>query len=114
VDSRVWRSYDATGSWAVGSDDVARLEAGFPAAVRKALPDLARPLSTYFRQYAGIVRDGRRWIVVLGIRESALGNFEGEEEKRFLQISDGGDDYIDAEYDAESGTFAWISIHGEA
>jgi hypothetical protein len=105
---------EVTGAWAATPSDVARAEAAFPAAVRAAMPGFQRPLKEYYRQYAGVVMEGKRKLVLLLLHQNALVDLEGDEKKRVVLVSDGGDTYINAIFDVASGRFDWVATHGEA
>ena len=106
--------WEATAFWTPTAEDVRRLEAALPAALRAAAPMVKTPLKEYFRQYLGVVREGRRLVLVFAIHEPSLEEIEEELLKEPRLVNDGGDAYIDGVYDAAKGTFESVGPHGEA
>lgn len=110
------RVEDVEGTWEVPEDVVARLEADLLKLRRLRASCCIRGLrirrpEELFRQYLGIVLDGRRVVYV---------NFFGEEESfphwqaRAVQVCDGGDYFWGAIYDPVSRRFSQLAVNGEA
>lgn len=104
----------AEGYWTPAEADVLALEAGLVAflqeAAPEASPDLWRKQPTYKRQYAGLLRDGRRLIYA-----SFFCDTHGEAWRREpLFVLDGGDCFFQLTFDVERGTYGDLTVNGEA
>jgi len=114
------------GSWTPGAEDIARLEAALPAAVRGRAeigrshypsdPDWARVPQGWQRQYVGIVRGGRRFIYGNFFprpRDVVSGLGTSDWRTRPASICDGGAIFFGAEYDVEAGRFTQLAFNGD-
>lgn len=104
----------AEGYWTPGEADVLALEAGLAAflqaAAPEASPELWRKQPTYKRQYAGLLRDGRRLVYA-----SFFCDTHGEAWRREpLFVLDGGDCFFQLTFDVERGTYGDLMVNGEA
>lgn len=110
------RIEDVMGTWEVTEEVVALLEADLPKLRRLRASCCIRGLRirqpwSFFRQYLGIVIDGRRVVYV---------NFFRDEEsfpqwrERAVQVCDGGDYYWGAIYDPDTRRFSQLVVNGEA
>lgn len=104
----------AQGYWTPVESDVRAFEAGLVAFLQEAAPaaspDLWQKQQTYKRQYAGLIREGRRLIYA-----SFFCDTMGEEWRRSpLFVADGGDCFFQLSYDAERKTYADLMINGES
>jgi hypothetical protein len=98
--------------WTPTEADVRTLEAGLVAYL-KAAPgapsDLWEKQATYLRQWAGILRDGRRYIYA----SFFCAEFAGWQ-SRIVVVMDGGDCFFQVMYDVEQQTFTNLMVNGEA
>lgn len=104
----------AEGYWTPAEVNVRALEAGLAAflqaAAPEASPELWRKQPTYKRQYAGLLRDGRRLVYA-----SFFCDTGGEEWRREpLFVLDGGDCFFQLTFDVERGTYGDLTVNGEA
>ena len=105
------------GGWLPSPGDIARLEGELPTALRtspnKAGPDLAGAPQGWWRQYVGIVRNGRRSIYGNFFRASYYSGGDKWRTSPFV-VCDGGPTFFGVEYDAEKGKIIDIEFNGEA
>ncbi|HWQ14170.1 MAG TPA: hypothetical protein VNL77_15330 [Roseiflexaceae bacterium] len=104
----------ADGYWTPVETDVRALEAGLPGFLHSAAaersPELWRRQAAYKRQYAGLIRAGRRLVYA-----SFLCSTHGDDWRRqVVVVLDGGDCYFQLTYDVERGTYGDLVINGEA
>jgi hypothetical protein len=104
----------AQGYWTPTEPDVYAFEAGLAEFLRAsppaASPDLWRKQAPYKRQYAGLIRGGRRLV-----HASFFCSTQGDEWRRqALFVLDGGDCYFQLSYDVERGTYADLMVNGES
>lgn len=104
----------AEGYWTPAERDVLGLEAGLAAFLRAAAPaaspELWQKQSSYKRQYAGLVVDGRRLVYA-----SFFCTTPGDEwRRRVLFVMDGGDCYFQLTYDVERGVYGELMVNGES
>ena len=105
------RSLD--GYWTPDPDDVRELERHLGAYLKEAgetSPGLISKWSDYKRQYAGIMVDGKRLVFANYFCDA----FDVEWQRDWVFVMDGGDCFFDVKYDAETGEFYELRIHGEA
>jgi hypothetical protein len=113
-----------TETWTPTSRDVRTAEQEFPEMIRKvfaAIPDRCkdgRP-ETYYRQYAGFLREGRRVLYLNGLRRDAadeLAKFEpdsaGQWRSHVVGGCDGGIDYLGVVFDFEAKRFDSLAFNG--
>ncbi len=101
---------ESEGTWVPTAAQVRAAESRLAEYVRREAAERApdwRRLRGYHRQYLGTIHGGRRCIYVkLVLRacweEDVSGGF------------DGGDAYVQAEFDAQAGRYLWLGINGEA
>jgi hypothetical protein len=108
---------DAEGTWEVSEDVVVKLEADLPKLRRLRATECCFALrgvpdpGGYFRQYLGIVLDGRRAVYVNAFRGAE--SFPSWRE-RAVQVCDGGNDFWGAIYDPATRRFSRLGFNGEA
>ena len=108
--------------WQPSAGDVARLEKLLPGFMRsqKALPRDYQPLHEYFRQYVGVVRNGKKLIAVSLIHSSILEAEERIQGKRWdflkthLAVSDGGAYVFQLQFEPATGFFSDLRFNGDA
>jgi hypothetical protein len=112
-----------SGTWLPSSAQIAALE-------ERLFPILRRELSRnqyraskpedYFRQYAGYVVGGRKFIYVNGVDRGYIkflleNHIPGADwEREAIVICDGGEDFFGAEYDVETRSLRNLSFNGRA
>jgi hypothetical protein len=104
----------AQGYWTPAERDILALEAGLAAFLRASAPerspDLWQKQPTYKRQYAGLIRDGRRLVYA-----SFFCSTQGDAwRSQVLFVLDGGDCFFQLTYDVERGTYGDLMVNGEA
>lgn len=98
------------GYWTPAEADVLAFEAGLGAFLEGAAPALGQRATAYTRQYAGLLRDGRRLLYA-----SFLCDTYGEPWWREpLLVLDGGDCFFQLTFDLERGSYGNLMISGEA
>lgn len=101
--------------WLPSAAEIAAAERGLAAFLAGEAPELARKLPSYYRQYVGIVRAGRRLIYINVMhQESLTEDPEIDPTKELIFVSDGGDWYFQLEYDVATGGYLEFGINGEA
>lgn len=111
--------------WQPSASDVARLEKLLPDFMRsqKALPHDYQPLNEYFRQYVGIVRNGKKIIGVNFVHSSFFETMasvkpqDGKTEdlqKRPILVMDGGAYFFHLQFDPATGSFSDLRFNGYA
>lgn len=70
------------------------------------------PLDKYYRQYAGVIKNGKKTICVsfLSSRSESLESLKGD----VKIVMDGGANYFQAQFDLESDSFDLVMFNGEA
>jgi hypothetical protein len=116
----------ARGIWQPGPSDIARFEKLLPGFLKtqKLPPDFC-PLHEYYRQYVGIVRDGKKIIGVNFINiqdaisifnlQSASGEGRGKMEDFWSQpvvVADGGAHFFYIQLEVDTGTFSHLIFNG--
>jgi hypothetical protein len=107
-----------TGSWTPSARDVRRLEAdlkhlkGQRAAACCSQSAKMDDASRYYRQYAGIVRGGRRLIYVNGFLEPPTGAGAVDWKQAPVIACDGGTSFWGVLYDPDSRTFSQLAFNG--
>ena len=108
-------------TWQPGAADIAALEAALPAALRESPPrfgnrDWSRAPEGWRRQYAGIIRGGRRTIYGNFFPSDAGGSPENPDRWRLdaVIICDGGPAFFGVEYDVVSGRILRLDFNGMA
>lgn len=111
---RAFTGADEREFWTPSRANVLRLERKIEAYLKKAAarrsPNLWSKLSTYKRQYAGFVRNGRRMIFANFFCESLNTDWKTTP----IAVADGGDCFFNVLYDVDSATFSDLQINGEA
>jgi len=106
---------DQTDGWQPTPDDIAKLEAQLPDFLKtapNAALDLWERVSTYLRQYAGVIdSDGRQTIFVNAFCDDA--GIESWQSEAVL-VMDGGDCFFTVTFNVETGTFTELMINGDA
>ena len=121
--------------WEPGSADIARLEKRLPEFMASQNPpEDYKPLHEYYRQYVGVVRDGKQSICVnffhyRFVRESLERHYNLDPVKKIIQeggraedfwkhepiiMMDGGADYFSIQFDLETGVFSGLGFNGYA
>jgi hypothetical protein len=108
-----------TSGWDPTPSQVAQAEAQLPAFVTtNRRPE--RPLSEYYRQYLGVVIDGKKLIYVNVFPRSVVNRRDLPEALRdywreeFVSVCDGGDDFWGALFDLEKQLFFFPRFNGVA
>jgi hypothetical protein len=105
--------------WQPTSEEIAQAEAVLPKFVR-ANGRPRGPLSSYRRQYLGVVIGGRRLIYVNVFREWVIegrepsGPAQHDWRTQFVRVCDGGDDFWGALYDPHTRRFFSPRFNGTA
>ena len=100
------------GTWTPSIDDVMDLERALPDRLREnsiAAPIADEVVNSYWRQFSGIVQDGKPYIVA----SYSCMEFERWQEQ-WIFVMDGGECFFELTYDPETGTFPWLYVHGFA
>jgi hypothetical protein len=107
-----------TGTWTPSARDVRRLEAdlkhlkGQRAAACCSQSAKMDDAARYYRQYAGIVRGGRRLIYVNGFLEPPAGADAVDWKQAPVIACDGGTSFWGVLYDPDSRTFSQLAFNG--
>jgi len=116
----------AEGIWSPSQEDIRRLERQLnlvleESLARSLLPDSLRPaVNDYYRQYAGVIVNGRRLIYVTGFHRQYLASVQqlhGDTTAWRTQpvlVCDGGEFYFGAAYDPSDGHFIAFQFNGYA
>lgn len=100
-------------AWQPSPADIAHLEARLPEFLHRAKPRRAlRPLHEYYRQYGGVIKNGRKTICVSFLHESSGESLESLKSDIMIH-ADGGAYYFQAQFDLESDSFDQESFNGE-
>ena len=126
---------DATSLWEPGPAEIARLEKLLPEFMAgQRTPEDYQPLHEYYRQYVGIVQDGKKRICVNFfhhgfVRENLErphlnptiqkilqegGRAEDFWKRDAMVVSDGGAYFFTVQFDPETGTFSLLRFNGYA
>ena len=97
------------GWWKVSPRDVQNLEASLPRFWNAQKPKPSKPLTDYYRQYAGFTRKGRKMIYLNAFEASTA---DKKWKTRAVVVCDGGDLFFGVEYDVQSRTFHALSFNG--
>ena len=121
--------------WTPSPADINRLEKLLPEYMGQLdTPDDYQPLEEYYRQYAGVIRNGKRMIFVNLFHSSSAGDWvdwlekdpdllkrlaeRGITEDQWLYmgltVCDGGAYFFTIRFDVETGTFEYPSFNGHA
>jgi hypothetical protein len=104
----------AQGYWTPVERDVLALEAGLAAFLREAAPERSPELwqkqAPYKRQYAGLIRDGRRLIYASFFCSTQ----DDEWRRQVLFVMDGGDCFFQLTYDVERDAYGDLMVNGES
>jgi len=107
--------FDCDGLWLPSAADITAAERGLASYVAGEAPELARKLPSYYRQYLGVVRDGRRLIYINAMHEDSLAEDpELDPTEAMIFVLDGGDWYFQIEYDVAARRYAEFGVNGEA
>ena len=102
------------GGWRPSARDIVALEDRLPAALADAPQTRAMangaPPTGWFRQYVGIVRDGRR--VIYGNFYPERGGLNHDWRRTPMIVCDGGPDFFGVEYDVEGRRFTHLAFNG--
>ncbi len=112
LETLVYETID--GYWTPSRDDVLAFEQRLGHYLQQAAPQTypgpLRDLSTYRRQYVGILVEGQRVVFA-----NFFCNADDTDWKReIVAVLDGGSCYFEVKYNVHMGTFYDLSIHGEA
>ena len=125
---------DAKALWEPGPAEITRLEKLLPEFMAgQRTPEDYKPLHEYYRQYVGIVRDGKKRICVnffhYGSVQEKLehphlypvkktieegGRAEDFWKRQPIIVDDGGADYFRIQFDLETGIFSQLRFNGYA
>jgi hypothetical protein len=115
--AELWFGFDAEEYWTPGEEEIIALEEGLEAFLRAEAgdryPHLYEELSSYKRQYFGIVNEDGREIFGVFFCASYYEYFDNWDES-LAAVNDGGDCFFELRYNVETGTFSDLSVHGEA
>jgi hypothetical protein len=121
--------------WKPGPADIDRLEKLLPEHMRQIkTPDDYQPLQEYYRQYAGVIRNGKKMIFVNFFHASYVKDWLRFAEKdpdlqkrlaengikedawlyRLMIVFDGGAYFFTIQFDVETGTFSYPRFNGYA
>ena len=108
--------------WEPDPAEIARLEKLLPEFMAgQKTPEDYQPLHEYYRQYVGVVRDGKKRICVnffhYGfVKESVQRGREAEDfwKRDPIIMDDGGAYYFFIQFDLETGTFSQLRFNGYA
>ena len=101
--------------WLPGASEIAAAERGLAAFVKGEAPELAAKLPRYYRQYVGIVRNGRKLIYINAMHEESLAEDpELDPTSGLIFTMDGGDWYFQLEYDVDARAYLEFGINGVA
>jgi hypothetical protein len=95
----------AEGAWQPLPSDIARLE---PALTSLLIGKSLQP-AAYYRQYGGLVVNGRHIIYVNGARNAVV---QGDWHTQAISICDGGQLAFGVEWDPATGSFAHFAFNG--
>ena len=96
----------ASGWWTPGAADLKKLEAELPSSI-----------SSYDRQYLGIIKEGKRLIFINGFSESVAPEFTGGKydwHRHAVSVMDGGRGFFHATYDPKTRKFTCPFFNGLA
>lgn len=121
---------DAKSLWEPGPAELARLEKLLPEFMAgQRTPDDYQPLHEYYRQYVGIVQDGKKRVCVNffhhGFVQDVLRSVDPVTRKPVQQaedfwkhepmvVDDGGAYFFTVQFDPETGTFSRLRFNGYA
>jgi len=126
---------DAKSLWEPGPAEIARLEKLLPEFMAgQKTPSDYQPLHEYYRQYVGIVQDGKKRICInffhhLFVRENLErphlnptiqkilqegGRAEDFWKREAIVVDDGGAYFFTVQFDPETGTFSQLRFNGYA
>lgn len=109
------------GYWTPSAADIRQLEADAPGFLKTRKPPVPGLMTGDYRQYAGFLRDGRRFIYVSGIPADdilvlAAARPSRAERRRWqyeaVVICDGGPQIYGMEYDLETRQFSHLAFNG--
>jgi hypothetical protein len=106
----------ATQYWTPAPDDIARLEADLPKLAKAEVIPKQRNhaqenILTYYRQYSGIIQEGKRLIYVRAFHPSDVAQFP-DWRTRAIDVRDGGYGYYYVTYDAQTRQFGRFRFGG--
>jgi len=107
-----------TQSWTPKPGDIAQLEADLRKLVMDT-PDARLPgsaperIQDYYRQYIGVIQDGKKQIYVNAFRRSTESEF-GYWRQRIVLVHDGGRSFCNFSYEVKERRFGPVHFHGEA
>ena len=93
------------GAWLPLPSDIARLDP----ALTSLLAGKSLQPAAYYRQYGGLVVNGRHVIYVNGVRNAVV---RGDWHTQAISICDGGQLAFGVEYDPATGSFAHFAFNG--
>jgi hypothetical protein len=120
--------------WTPGPADIARREKLLPKFMAgQKTPEDYKPLHEYYRQYLGVVRDGKKRICVnfvhynfvreclerphlIPVKETVEKGGRAEDfwKREPIEVNDGGADFFTVQFDVETGTFSYLGFNGYA
>lgn len=113
----LWFGFDAGDYWTPTEEEIVALEEGLEAFLREeagdTYPRLAAELSSYKRQYFGIMNEGEREILGFFFCDAEYDSFHDWQDE-LVAVMDGGDCFFELWYNVETGTLHGLSVHGEA
>src|SRR5262245_35285292 len=95
---------DADSYWVPTRAEVASIERSLPGLLaRPSVRSPRAPVSEYFRQYVGVVANGRRLVYASFFHESSFKHFQSSWRDRAVIMCDGGDHFWGIVFDVDSG-----------
>lgn len=96
-------------SWHPSARQIAKLELGLDQYLRQHYPALRQQIGQYYFQYAGLVRQQRRFIYINAIDEYAQNNPDWRHTAMIM--CDGGERFWGLEYDLATGKFSAMTFN---
>jgi hypothetical protein len=113
----LWFGLGDGGYWTPGEEEIIALEEGLEPYLREeagdTYPRLSEELSSYKRQYFGIVNEGEREILGFFFCDADYDSFDDWQDE-LVAVMDGGDCFFQLHYNVETDSFHNLSVHGEA
>ena len=105
------------GFWLLQAADVERFETGLRAFLQNHrnpdAPKVMAQLPQYYRQYAGIVQDGRHLIYANFFCPQYLDRVAVDWQREWIQVDDGGACFFQVLFEPSTGEYVQLSVNGE-
>jgi len=115
-----WPQETVNGTWALSQSDVDGLESNISHIADIPFPHPAYKGSQiphpekYYRQYAGVILNGRKIIYINALCEAAGNDGESYWREKFVFVYDGGKCFWNVRYDPETKIFSLLQVNGLA